>query len=53
MPMGGTTAGSTAAIRNWGLYFFPAGIIALQNTVTGSNALEITVIGKELCKDVA
>jgi len=53
MPMGGTTAGSTASIRNWGLYFFPAGIIALQNSVTGSNALEITVIGKELCKDVA
>jgi len=53
MPMGGTTAGATAAIRSWGLYFFPAGIVALQNIVNNSNALEITVIGKELCKDVA
>ena len=53
MPMGGTTAGSTASIRSWGLYFFPAGIIALQNTVSNSNALEIEVIGKQLCKDVA
>ena len=53
MPMGGTTAGSTAAIRSWGLYFFPAGIIALTNSVANSNALDITVIGKELCKDVA
>ena len=53
MPMGGTTAGSTASIRNWGLYFFPAGIVALKNTVLNSNSFEITVIGKELCKDVA
>ena len=53
MPVGGTTAGATAARRNWGLFFFPAGIVALQNSVTGSNALSITVIGKELCKDVA
>jgi len=53
MPIAGTTAGSTAAIRSWGLYFFPAGIIALQNTQSGSNALEIEVIGKQLCKDVA
>ena len=53
MPMGGTTAGATAAIRSWGLYFFPAGIIALTNGATNSNALEIEVIGKQLCKDVA
>ena len=53
MPIAGTTAGSTASIRSWGLYFFPAGIIALQNTVSNSNALEIEVIGKQLCKDVA
>lgn len=53
MLVGGTTAGATAAIRNWGLYFFPAGIISLTNGVTNSNALEIEVIGKELCKDVA
>lgn len=53
MPMGGTTAGSTASIRSWGLYFFPAGIIALTNIVNSSNALQIEVIGKQLCKDVA
>ena len=53
MPMGGTTAGSTASIRSWGLYFFPAGIIALTNVVNDSNALQIEVIGKQLCKDVA
>lgn len=53
MLVGGTTAGATAAMRNWGLYFFPAGIIALTNTQSNSNALEIQVIGKELCKDVA
>ena len=53
MPIGGTTAGSTASIRSWGLYFFPAGIIALTNLANGSNALQIEVIGKQLCKDVA
>jgi len=53
MPMGGTTAGSTAAIRSWGLYFFPAGLISLTNTASASNALEIEVLGKELCKNVA
>ncbi len=52
MLVAGTTAGATAAMRSWGLYFFPAGIIALQNAVSNSNALEIEVIGKELCKDV-
>jgi len=52
MPIAGTTAGATAAIRNWGLYFFPAGLIALQSAVNSSNALEIEVLGKELCKDV-
>ena len=53
MLVGGSTAGATAAMRNWGLYFFPAGIVALTNTASNSNALEIEVIGKELCKDVA
>jgi len=53
MLVGGTTAGATSAMRNWGLYFFPAGIISLTNTASNSNALEIEVIGKELCKDVA
>ncbi|HHZ94245.1 MAG TPA: hypothetical protein EYN67_01520 [Flavobacteriales bacterium] len=53
MPIAGTTAGATAAIRNWGLYFFPAGLISLTNAVANSNALEIEVLGKELCKDVA
>jgi len=53
MPMGGKTAGVAAAVRSWGLYFFPAGIIALQNAVANTNGLEIQVIGKELCKDVA
>ena len=53
MLVGGTTAGATAAMRRWGLYFFPAGIISLTHTVTNSNALEIEVIGKELCKDIA
>jgi len=46
-------SGGTASIRNWGLYFFPAGLISLTNTVTGTNILEIEVLGKELCKDVA
>ena len=53
MWVGGTTAGATAAMRNWGLYFFPAGIITLTNNASNSNGLEIEVIGKELCKDVA
>lgn len=53
MLVGGTTAGATAAMRSWGLYFFPAGIVALTNGASNSNALEIEVIGKELCKDVA
>ena len=53
MLVGGSTAGATAAMRSWGLYFFPAGIIALTNGVSNSNALDIEVIGKELCKDVA
>jgi len=53
MIVGGTTAGATASMRSWGLYFFPAGIISLTNGETNSNALEIEVIGKELCKDVA
>ena len=50
MPM---AKSGTAQIRSWGLYFFPAGIIALQNSVANTNGLEIEVIGKELCKDVA
>jgi len=53
MLVGGTTAGAAAAMRSWGLYFFPAGIIALTNGAANSNSLEIEVIGKELCKDVA
>ena len=53
MPVAGTTAGATAALRSWGLYFFPAGLISLTHTVSGSSGLEIQVIGKELCKDVA
>ena len=53
MVVGGTTAGATASMRSWGLYFFPAGIITLTNNASNSNALEIEVIGKELCKDVA
>ena len=53
MPIAGKTAGATAAIRSWGLYFFPAGIIALATDVADTNGLEIQVIGKELCKDVA
>jgi len=39
--------------RNWGLFFIPAGLLALQSTAANSNALEIEVVGKELCKDVA
>jgi len=50
MPM---AKSGTAQIRSWGLYFFPAGIIAVQNSVANTNGLEIEVIGKELCKDVA
>ena len=42
MPMAGTTAGSTASIRSWGLYFFPAGIIALTNIVNSSSGLQTT-----------
>ena len=53
MPIAGTTAGATASIRSWGLYFFPAGIVALQNNQLNSNGFEIEVIGKQLCKDVA
>jgi len=53
MPVSGTTAGTTAMIRNWGLYFFPAGLISLTHGVSSSSSLEIEVIGKELCKDVA
>lgn len=52
MPVAGT-AGEMAQHRSWGLFFFPAGIVALQNVVSNSNALEVEVLGKELCKDVA
>ena len=52
MPVAGT-AGATAQRRNWGLFFFPAGIIAMQSAASASNGLEIEVVGKELCKDVA
>ena len=52
MPVSGT-AGDMAQHRSWGLFFFPAGIVSLQNTATNSNILEIEVLGKELCKDVA
>ena len=52
MPVAGT-AGATAQLRNWGLYFFPAGLISLSHGVAASSGLEIQVIGKELCKDVA
>lgn len=38
--------------RHWGTFFVPAGLIALRSTAANSNALEIEVIGKELCKDV-
>ena len=51
MPVAGT-AGATAQHRNWGLYFFPAGLISMTSTEANSNALEVEVIGKELCKDV-
>ena len=44
---------NTAAMRNWGLFFFPAGLISLTHNFSASSALEIEVIGKELCKDVA
>lgn len=40
-------------MRSWGLYFFPAGLISLTNGVSSSNGLELEVIGKQLCKDVA
>ena len=50
---GQVTVYPPSMMRNWGLYFFPAGLISLTNTETGSNALEIEVIGKQLCKDVA
>jgi len=53
MPVGGTTAGSTAAKRSWGLFFFPAGLFCLSNGAANSNGLEIQVVGKELCKHVA
>ena len=52
MPVAGS-AGEMAQHRSWGLFFFPAGIVALQNGTSNSNALEIEVLGKELCKDVA
>ena len=52
MYVSGTT-GATAQHRSWGTYFFPAGIIALTNTASNSNLLEVEVLGKQLCKDVA
>lgn len=50
---GQVTVYPPSMMRSWGLFFIPAGILALQNGVSDSNALEIEVIGKELCKDVA
>lgn len=50
---GQVTVYPPSMVRNWGLFFIPAGILALQNVQSNSNALEIEVIGKELCKDVA
>lgn len=49
---GQVTVYPPSMVRSWGLYFFPAGVISLTNAVSSSNALEIEVIGKELCKDV-
>lgn len=48
-----TTVYPPSMMRSWGLYFFPAGLISLTNGVSNSNALEIEVVGKQLCKDVA
>lgn len=53
MPITGTTLGGLAFRRDWGLHFFPAGLVALTNIVANSNGFEIEVLGKELCKDVA
>jgi len=46
------SASGQAQHRNWGTFFFPAGLIALKSGAANSNALEIEVLGKELCKDV-
>mgnify|MGYP000856989973 CR=1 FL=1 len=50
---GQVTVYPPSMMRNWGLFFIPAGILALQNLQSPGSALEIEVVGKELCKDVA
>lgn len=50
---GQVTVFPPSMIRKWGLYFVPAGLLALSNLQNYSNALQIEVIGKELCKDAA
>ena len=47
------SASGQAQHRSWGTFFFPAGLIALKSLAANSNAIEIEVLGKELCKDVA
>ena len=49
-----TTSGSTpAGSRRSLMVFAPAGLVAMKNLVSPGPMLEVEVIGRELCKDVA
>ena len=47
------SASGEAATRRLGTMFVPAGLLMVSSTATSSNGLNLKVIGKVLCKDMA
>jgi len=47
------SASGEAATRKLGTIFVPAGLLMVSSSATGSNGLNLKVIGKVLCKDLA
>ena len=47
------SASGEASTRKLGTIFVPAGLLMVQSTATNSNGLNLKVIGKVLCKDLA
>ena len=47
------SASGEAATRRLGTMFIPAGLLMVQSSATNTNGLNLKVIGKVLCKDMA
>jgi hypothetical protein len=47
-----TMPATNVGSKSFGLVFVPAGLLSLSNSVNNSNALQVEVVGRELCKDV-